>query len=201
MPFFEAQYLFVQSQNVRAKRIGWRGRYVAAIIDRVDGRSGVAGGKDVVEPQCSEVFANRLRCAAVDCRKSIKILGVRRRCRPEVQKRLNAGHSHGSGGERRNEGNRRLIQILSKALIIPENKSLVLLNRSACSNAKLVALERRGAAYIKEIRSIEGTVADKFIHRAVPLVRARLSSDDDLSPGMLPEFSAVGIAQYVELAY
>ncbi len=55
------------------------------------------------------------------------------------------------------------MQMLAQSFVVGKQESLVGLDRSSKSGAKLIALEGRRRALIKIIRSIECIIAEKFV--------------------------------------
>ena len=93
------------------------------------------------------------------------------------------------------------MQKLAKALVVGEDKRLVLAHGSADGPAELVALERWGRCAVKKVARIESVVAHEFVKGTVHRVRTGLSHDGDLRSGTLAILGAVGIAQGVEFTY
>src|SRR5581483_4843579 len=71
-------------------------------------------------------------------------------------------------------------QVLSKALVVPEEKCLVLANRTADRRAENIALELRNGALVEKVSSIQIAVAQKLVNAAVQLIRARAGHDAHL---------------------
>src|SRR5580700_3102157 len=155
----------------------------------------------MVDANRAEIFANGLQRAAEDFGDSVEIRGAGGGHRPEIQEWLNAGDGSGARSIVGNESRGGLVQVLAEAFVIGKHESFVVVQRAADGGAELVALERWSGAWIEEIGGVEGVVAEKFIRGAVPLVAAGLRDDNDLSAGVLAEFSAVGIALDAEFAH
>src|ERR1700730_16249213 len=100
-----------------------------------------------------------------------------------------------------NERLRSLVQVLAETLVVGKHKRSIFLNWPARGCAKLVALKRRRGALVEEVRGIQRVVAQKFVHRAVPLVASRLRREDHLAARMFAQFGAVRISLHVELAH
>src|SRR5215471_2879728 len=93
------------------------------------------------------------------------------------------------------------MEMLAKSLVIAEEESLAISERSTKGCTKLIALEGWSGTPIKIVGSVERAVSQKFVYAAVKVIGSGLSHDSDLSTGALAVLGAVGIAQHIEFAH
>src|ERR1700676_465221 len=93
------------------------------------------------------------------------------------------------------------MQVLSKSLVVAEEKCFVSLERASHGTAKLVTLERRSVSLIEEIRCIQRVITQKLKCRPVPLIRSRLRQDNHLPSGAFAKFSPVRVALHIEFTH
>src|SRR5579884_2079341 len=92
-------------------------------------------------------------------------------------------------------------EMLAKAFVVAENEKLVFLDGAAERGAEFVALELGDIALVEEIARVQIAVAEEFINTAVKLVCSGSRDDTDLRAGALAVLGAIGIRNYIELAY
>src|ERR1051326_6438710 len=81
------------------------------------------------------------------------------------------------------QGNRaRNAEVLPHSFITTKENRFIGFNWSTNTAAKLITLERWYIARIEKVTRIEGTVTEKFEHRPVELICARLSNGIDDRP-------------------
>src|SRR5579863_9776540 len=91
---------------------------------------------------------------------------------------------------------------LAEPLIVGEKKGFVLLDGASNRNTELISLERRrGRTRIVEVARVQCVISQKLVHRAMPLIRARLRDDGDLASRLLAILRVIRVAQEVELAH
>ena len=76
----------------------------------------------MVEARSSKILANRLQRAAEYFGDSVEIGRTGRRCRPQVQKRLNGNYRGGARCGIRHKSGGGLMQSLTEAFVIDEEK-------------------------------------------------------------------------------
>src|SRR5689334_25203218 len=91
--------------------------------------------------------------------------------------------------------------MLAETLIVSENESLILYDRSSGCGAKLIALKLRfgSSRLIKKVMCVECAITQKLEDASVKNVGAGLRDNRYLPSGPLPIFGAIGVLQNVEL--
>src|SRR6266853_109476 len=82
-------------------------------------------------------------------------------------------------------------QSLLDSLIVAKNERLILLNRSAGRGPILIASKRRNHSGVKEVPSVQGVVAKKFIGGSMELVCSRLGNRTDNAAGGASVFGGI----------